>query len=409
MKYQYLNISKGEDSYIVSSEFYKFRIEFSYDEDGTLLLHSFFGPGISLDDLEELEQFVMEEFEEDFEDCEEEDEDEKDTKAEISTLFRAVKADKSGKIWQALKGLKNDAERIEALTEWCTDAEWFDKAKALYNIGKDENWNKLNQENTKKSEQNAFEFHYEADLKTLNESPEKFFSTFYINGYVVPQEVVENTVPEEFCKQINEFYKVEFFELAKTKWQEDKTLAACIDAENEIDTLYKAVKAKKGWVWEAFTGKTDKARKSELANWLKDERFNREIHEDYPAEYGSASSLSLHAYDCCGYLFCRIRAIQEEYADILSIPSSCGILIFDVEHIYGIIEFEGFRRAFADVWNRQRGPQAPKLYPTDLNSMYLVKKFTANDAGKITESGWDYFFSNFPSTVTRTYNEFLNK
>ncbi len=352
MKYQYLNISKGEDSYIVSSEFYKFRIEFSYDEEGTLQLHSYYGHGISLDTIDELEQLVMEEFGEDF----------------------------------------NDYEEIsENILDF------------------DEELNRLAKDSVAKGEQNAREFHHEADLKILNESPEKFFSTFYINRYVAQQEVLENTVPEEFRKQITEFYKVEFFELAKTKWQEDKTLAACIDAENEIDTLYKAVKAKKGWVWEAFTGKTEKARKSELANWLKDERFNREIHEDYPAEYGSASSLSLHAYDCCGYLFCRIRAIQEEYADILSIPSSCGILFFDVEHIYGVIEFEGFRKAFADAWNRQRGPQAPKLYPTDSNSMYLVKKFTTNEAGKITESQWDYFFSNFTSTVTRTYNEFLNK
>ena len=329
MKYQYLNISKGEDSYIVSSEFYKFRIEFSYDEDGTLLLHSYYGNGISLDMLDELEQFVMEEFEEDFEDCEEENE--KDTKAEISTLFRAVKADKSGKIWQALKGLKNDTERIEALTEWCTDAEWFDKTKAFYNIGKDENWNKLNQENTKKSEQNAFEFHNEVE-KILNESPEKFFSSFYIRGYFDQQEFAKNIVTEECLKQINEFYKI---------------------------------------------------------------------------KYAIASSLSLD--ECVGYLFFSIHAIQEEYANILSIPSSCGILFFDVEHIYGIIEFKGFRRAFADVWNRQRGPQAPKLYPTDSDSMYLVKKFTANKSGKIIENEWDNFFSNFPSTVTRTYNEFMNK
>ena len=342
MKYQYLNISKGEDSYIVSSEFYKFRIEFSYDEDGTLLLHSYYGNGISLDMLDELEQFVKEKFEEDFEFA-------SGTNIDFDLYGRPI--------------LDDNAEISS----------------------------------------------FEENLKILNESPEKFFSTFNINGYVLPQEVVENTVLEEFCKQINEFYKVEFFELAKTKWQEDKTLAACIDAENEIDTLYKAVKAKKGWVWEAFTGKTDKARKSELANWLKDERFNREIHEDYPAEYGSASSLSLHAYDCCGYLFCRIRAIQEEYADILSIPSSCGILFAGSEHIYGIIEFKGFRRAFADVWNRQRGPQAPKLYPTDSDSMHLVKKFTANKSGKIIENEWDNFFSNFPSTVTRTYNEFMNK
>ena len=244
MKYQYLNISKGEDSYIVSSEFYKFRIEFSYDEDGTLLLHSYYGNGISLDMLDEFEQFVMEKFAEDFDDV------------------AAIRKE---------------------------------------------------------------------HLEILNESPEKFFSTFYINGYVAQQEVLENTVPEEFRKQITEFYKVEY------------------------------------------------------------------------------TFVTPFVEECLSYPFCRIRAIQEEYADILSIPSSCGILIFDVEHIYGIIEFEGFRRAFADVWNRQRGPQVPKLYPTDLNSMYLVKKFTANDAGKITESQWDYFFSNFPSTVTRTYNEFMNK
>ena len=51
----------------------------------------------------------------------------------------AKRRSNSDSFWQALKGLKNDAERIEALTEWCTNAEWFDKAKALYNIGKDEN------------------------------------------------------------------------------------------------------------------------------------------------------------------------------------------------------------------------------------------------------------------------------
>ena len=323
MEYQYLKIRKEEDSYIISSEVYKFHIEFSYDNDGDLQLHSYFGPGISLDMLDELEQLVMEEFEEDFEDCEEEEE--KDTKAEISALFWAVKADKSGTIWQALKGLKNDAERFAKLTGWCTKAEWFGKAKALYNIGKDENLNKLNQENTKKSEQNAFEFHYEADLKTLNESPEKFFSDFDIKKHLGIAAEVENKVPPLLRKQINEFYKVEY------------------------------------------------------AN-------------------------------CSGYPFVTICGLQDEYAEFLTIPSSpCGILFFDVDHIYGIIEFEGFRRAFADVWNRQRGPQAPKLYPTDLNSMYLVKKFTANDAGKMTESQWDYFFSNFPSTVTRTYNEFLNK
>lgn len=243
MKYQYLNISKGEDSYIVSSEFYKFRIEFSYDDDGTLLLHSYYGNGISLDMLDELEQFVKEKFAEDFDDA------------------AAIRKE---------------------------------------------------------------------HLEILNESPKKFFSTFHI-GHVAQQEVLENTVPEEFRKQITEFYKVEY-------------------------TL-----------------------------------------------------LTPFVEECLSYPFCRIRAIQEEYADILSIPSSCGILFFDVEHIYGVIEFEGFRKAFADAWNRQRGPQAPKLYPTDSNSMYLVKKFTANEAGKITESQWDYFFSNFPSTVTRTYNEFLNK
>ena len=71
MEYQYLKIRKEEDSYIISSEVYKFHIEFSYDEEGTLQLHSYFGPGISLDMLDELEQLVMEEFEEDFKDCEE--------------------------------------------------------------------------------------------------------------------------------------------------------------------------------------------------------------------------------------------------------------------------------------------------------------------------------------------------
>ena len=267
MEYQYLKIRKEEDSYIISSEVYKFHIEFSYDDDGDLQLHSYFGPGISLDMLDELEQLVMEEFEEDFKDCEENSE--------------------------------NIVEFDEELIQLADDA-------------------------AKKGEQNAFEFHYEADLKTLNESPEKFFSGFDIKKHFGIAAEVENKVPPILRKQINEFYKVEY------------------------------------------------------------------------ANYS-------------GYPFCIIRAVQEEYSEILSIPSSCGILFFDVEHIYGIIEFEGFRRAFADVWNRQRGPQAPKLYPTDLNSMYLVKKFTANDAGKITESRWDYFFSNFPSTVTRTYNEFLNK
>ena len=267
-QYKYLNIRKEEDSYIISSEFYKFRIEFSYDEEGTLQLHSYFGPGISLDDLDELEQLVMEEFEEDFEGYEEFSE--------------------------------NILEFDEELIQLADDA-------------------------AKKGEQNTFEFHYEADLKTLNESPEKFFSDFDIKKHFGTSAEVEKKIPEALHKQINEFYKVEY------------------------------------------------------AN-------------------------------CSGYPFCVVRAIQEEYADILSIPSSCGILFFDIEHIYGIIEFEGFRRAFADVWNRRHRPQAPKLYPTNLNSMYLVKKFTANDAGKITESGWDYFFSNFPSTVTKTYyNEFLNK
>ena len=76
-QYKYLNIRKGENSYIISSEVYKFHIEFSYDNDGDLQLHSYFGPGISLDMLDELEQLVMEEFEEDFEDCEEEEENEK--------------------------------------------------------------------------------------------------------------------------------------------------------------------------------------------------------------------------------------------------------------------------------------------------------------------------------------------
>ena len=267
MEYQYLNISKKENSFIVSSEFYKFRVEFSYDEEGTLLLHSYLGPGISLDMIDELEQLVMEEFGEDFD------------------------------------GYEEFSENI---------------------LDFDEELNRLAEDSVAKGEQNAREFHREADLKILNDSPEEFFATFNIKKYFGTPEEAENSIPGELRKQINEFYKVEY------------------------------------------------------------------------------------AY-CSGYPFCTIRAVQEEYSEILSIPSSCGILFFDVEHIYGIIEFEGFSRAFADVWNRQRGPQAPKLYPTDLNSMYLVKKFTANDAGKITESGWDYFFSNFPSTVTRTYNEFLNK
>jgi len=242
MKYQYLNISKEEDSYIVSSEFYKFRIEFSYDEDGTLLLHSYYGNGISLDMLDELEQFVKEKFAEDFDDA------------------AAIRKE---------------------------------------------------------------------HLEILNESPEKFFSN--IKELFDPSGTIEIMFPKEFRKQITEFYKVEY------------------------------------------------------------------------------TIVTPFVEECLSYPFCRIRAIQEEYADILSIPSSCGILFFDVEHIYGVIEFEGFRKAFADAWNRQRGPQAPKLYPTDSNSMYLVKKFTTNEAGKITESQWDYFFSNFTSTVTRTYNEFLNK
>ena len=266
MEYQYLNFSLKENSFIVSSEFYKFRVEFSYDEEGTLLLHSYFGPGISLDMIDELEQLVMEEF---------------------------------GEVFDGYEEFSENMVEFDDLNE-------------------------LAKESAQKGEQNAREFHCEADLKILNDSPEEFFATFNIKKYFGTPEEAENSIPGELRKQINEFYKVEY------------------------------------------------------------------------------------AY-CCGYLFCTIHAVQEEYSEILSIPSSCGILIFDVEHIYGIIEFEGFRRAFADVWNRQRGPQAPKLYPTDLNSMYLVKKFTANDAGKITESGWDYFFSNFPSTVTRTYNEFLNK
>ena len=111
MKYQYLNISKGEDSYIVSSEFYKFRIEFSYDEEGTLQLHSYYGHGISLDTIDELEQLVMEEFGEDF----------------------------------------NDYEEIsENILDF------------------DEELNRLAKDSVAKGEQNAREFHHEADLKILN-------------------------------------------------------------------------------------------------------------------------------------------------------------------------------------------------------------------------------------------------
>ena len=257
-QYKYLNIRKGENSYIISSEVYKFRIEFSYDDDGVLQLHSFFGPGISLDDLDELEQFVMEEFEEDFPKIEED---------------------------------------LVQFAKECKE----------------------------KGEQNAFEFHYEKDLKNLNKSPEKFFLTYDIKKHFGISAEAEKKIPEELKKQINEYYKVEY--------------------------VY-----------------------------------------------------------CSGYPIAVICGIQNEYSEILSIPSSpCGILFFDIEHIYGVIAFEGFKRAFADVWNRQRGPNAPKIYPTDSKSMYLVKKFTANESGKIAETGWDYFFSNFSSTVTRAYNEFMNR
>lgn len=55
-----------------------------------------------------------------------------DAENEIDSLFKAVKADKSGKIWAALKGLKNDTERRAKLAKWCENADWFKKAKALY-------------------------------------------------------------------------------------------------------------------------------------------------------------------------------------------------------------------------------------------------------------------------------------
>lgn len=40
---------------------------------------------------------------------------------EVSLLFKAIKADKSGNLWQSLKGLKNDAERLAEFTAWWND------------------------------------------------------------------------------------------------------------------------------------------------------------------------------------------------------------------------------------------------------------------------------------------------
>lgn len=100
-----------------------------------------------------------------------------------------------------------------------------------------------------------------------------------VDGFIRAVKTGKSKAGKDF--QLEIFVEAEQFKLVKVKWQEDASLAACIDAEEEIDSLYKAVKEQKGWVWEAFVGKTDKARKAELAKWLKDEQFSKEIHEDY--------------------------------------------------------------------------------------------------------------------------------
>lgn len=56
---------------------------------------------------------------------------------EVSLLFKAVKADKQGNIWKALKGLKNDTERLAKLTVWCKKADWKKQAMEKYSIGDD--------------------------------------------------------------------------------------------------------------------------------------------------------------------------------------------------------------------------------------------------------------------------------
>lgn len=100
-----------------------------------------------------------------------------------------------------------------------------------------------------------------------------------VDGFIKAVKSGKSKAGKEF--QLELFVEPEQFDLVKVKWQEDASLAACVDSENELDSLYKAVKEKKGWVWDAFVGKTDKARKAELANWLKDSQFSKEIREDY--------------------------------------------------------------------------------------------------------------------------------
>lgn len=100
-----------------------------------------------------------------------------------------------------------------------------------------------------------------------------------VDGFVKAVKAGKTKSGNDFKLEI--FIQDEQFDLVKVKWTEDASIAACIDAEKEIDSLYKAIKSKKGWAWDAFTGKTDKDRKAELSEWLKDEGSAKDIREDY--------------------------------------------------------------------------------------------------------------------------------